>query len=117
VVVILGGDGKGQDFGPLRAALLRHARAVVLMGRDAPLLRATLADAMAQAQLPLLDAASLPDAVALAAQQAQAGDVVLMSPACASLDMFYNYVHRARVFVAAVAALAAERGTDLELGA
>ena len=117
LVVILGGDGKGQDFSPLRAALLRHARAVVLMGRDAPLLRATLADAMAQAQLPLLDAASLPDAVALAAQQAQAGDVVLMSPACASLDMFYNYVHRARVFVAAVAALAAERGTDLELGA
>ncbi len=117
LVVILGGDGKGQDFGPLRAALLRHARAVVLMGRDAPLLRATLADAMAQAQLPLLDAASLPDAVALAAQQAQPGDAVLMSPACASLDMFDNYVHRARVFVAAVAALAAERGTDLELGA
>jgi UDP-N-acetylmuramoylalanine--D-glutamate ligase len=117
LVVILGGDGKGQDFGPLRAALLRHARAVVLMGRDAPLLRTTLADAMAQVQLPLLDAASLPDAVALAAQQAQAGDAVLMSPACASLDMFDNYVHRARVFVAAVAALAAERGTDLELGA
>lgn len=115
LVVILGGDGKGQDFQPLCAALLRHARAVVLIGRDAPLLRTTLAPALAQQ--PLLDAASLPEAVALAAQQAQPGDAVLMSPACASMDMFDNYVHRARVFVAAVAALAAERGTDLELGA
>ena len=114
LVVILGGDGKGQDFSPLTDALVRHARAVVLIGRDAPLIRRTVADAMAQAQRPLLDAASLPEAVALAAQQAQPGDAVLMSPACASLDMFDNYVHRARVFVAAVSELAAERGMDLE---
>ena len=114
LVVILGGDGKGQDFNPLTQALVRHARAVVLIGRDAPLIRHTVAQAMAQAQLPLLDAASLNEAVALAAQQARPGDAVLMSPACASLDMFDNYVHRARVFVAAVSELAAERGMDLE---
>ncbi|MDP2220331.1 MAG: UDP-N-acetylmuramoyl-L-alanine--D-glutamate ligase [Hydrogenophaga sp.] len=114
LVAILGGDGKGQDFSPLTEALVRHARAVVLIGRDAPLIRRTVAAAMAQAQQPLLDAASLPEAVALAAQQAQPGDAVLMSPACASLDMFDNYVHRARVFVAAVSELAAERGMDLE---
>ena len=114
LVVILGGDGKGQDFSPLTEALVRHARAVVLIGRDAPLIRATVGEAMAQAQLPLLEAASLPDAVAQAAEHAQPGDAVLMSPACASLDMFDNYVHRARVFVAAVAELAADRGVDLE---
>lgn len=114
LVVILGGDGKGQDFSPLTPALVRHARAVVLIGRDAPLIRATVNDAMAQAQLPLLEAASLPEAVALAAQQARPGDAVLMSPACASLDMFDNYVHRARVFVAAVSEMAADRGMDLE---
>lgn len=114
LVVILGGDGKGQDFSPLASALVRHARAVVLIGRDAPLIRATVGAALEQAQLPLLDAASLPEAVALAAQQARPGDAVLMSPACASLDMFDNYVHRARVFVAAVAELAADRGMDLE---
>jgi UDP-N-acetylmuramoylalanine--D-glutamate ligase len=114
LVVILGGDGKGQDFSPLTEALVRHARAVVLIGRDAPLIRATIGDAVAHGQLPLLDAASLPEAVALAAQQARPGDAVLMSPACASLDMFDNYVHRARVFVAAVAELAADRGMDLE---
>jgi UDP-N-acetylmuramoylalanine--D-glutamate ligase len=114
LVVILGGDGKGQDFNPLSDALVRHARAVVLIGRDAPLIRATIGDATAHAQLPLLDAANLPEAVALAAQQARPGDAVLMSPACASLDMFDNYVHRARVFVAAVAELAADRGMDLE---
>lgn len=114
LVVILGGDGKGQDFAPLAEPLASHARAAVLIGRDAPELRAALEQAMAEAHLPLLDAASLPEAVALAAQQAQPGDAVLMSPACASLDMFDNYVHRARVFVDAVAELARERGMELE---
>ncbi|MEY4979569.1 MAG: UDP-N-acetylmuramoylalanine--D-glutamate ligase [Pseudomonadota bacterium] len=114
LVLILGGDGKGQDFSPLAPALQAHARAAVLIGRDAPLLRAALGRAMDSAALPLLDAASLPEAVALATQHAQPGDAVLMSPACASLDMFDNYAHRARVFVAAVAARAAERGMDLE---
>ncbi|MDP2418541.1 MAG: UDP-N-acetylmuramoyl-L-alanine--D-glutamate ligase, partial [Hydrogenophaga sp.] len=114
LVVILGGDGKGQDFSPLTDALVRHARAVVLIGRDAPLIRRTLTTELLLARRPLLDAASLPEAVALAAKHAQPGDAVLMSPACASLDMFDNYVHRARVFVAAVSELAADRGMDLE---
>jgi UDP-N-acetylmuramoylalanine--D-glutamate ligase len=114
LVVILGGDGKGQDFTPLADALQRHARAVVLIGRDAALIREQVGEALAQAAIALLDADGLPAAVALATQQAQAGDAVLMSPACASLDMFDNYVHRARVFVETVADLAAEHGTQLE---
>jgi UDP-N-acetylmuramoylalanine--D-glutamate ligase len=117
LVVILGGDGKGQDFRPLADALARHARAAVLIGRDAALIRQQVGAALEQAGTPLLDAADLPAAVALATEHAQAGDAVLMSPACASLDMFDNYVHRARVFVDAVAAIAAEHGMDLEVGA
>lgn len=112
LVVILGGDGKGQDFSPLVDALAKHARAVVLIGRDAPRLRAVVADVLGER--PLLNAETLPDAVALAQQQARSGDAVLMSPACASFDMFDNYTHRARVFVAAVHALANERGVVLE---
>lgn len=114
LVVILGGDGKGQDFAPLAAALARHARAAVLIGRDASRIREQVGGAMAQAALPVLDAGSLPEAVRLAAAQARAGDAVLMSPACASLDMFDSYVHRARVFVDAVAELASEQGVSLE---
>ncbi len=110
VVIILGGDGKGQDFSPLAAPTARYARAVVLIGRDAPQIRA----ALAETGIPLLDAASLAEAVALATAQARAGDAVLMSPACASLDMFRNYGHRAEVFCAAVQALAHDAGTDLE---
>ncbi|MCW5256047.1 UDP-N-acetylmuramoyl-L-alanine--D-glutamate ligase [Verminephrobacter aporrectodeae subsp. tuberculatae] len=102
LVVILGGDGKGQDFAPLAAPVARHARAVLLIGRDAPLIRAALKDAA----VPLLDAQTLPQAVELAAQRAHAGDAVLMSPACASFDMFQSYEHRAQVFVAAVHRLA-----------
>ena len=114
LVVILGGDGKGQNFAPLAAPLARHARAVVLIGRDAPLIRAQVGDAMAQAQLPVLDASTLPEAVRLATAHARPGDAVLMSPACASLDMFDNYIHRARVFVDAVTDLAHEQGVSLE---
>ena len=110
VVPILGGDGKGQDFTPLRAPAAQFARAVVLIGRDANLIRAALSGA----GVPLLDAGSLDEAVALARSQAQAGDAVLMSPACASFDMFDNYEHRARVFVQAVNRLAHEAGTALE---
>jgi UDP-N-acetylmuramoylalanine--D-glutamate ligase len=101
VVLLAGGDGKGQDFTPLAAACAGACRAVVLFGRDAPLLRAVLAPA----GVPLFDAADLPQAVALAYAQARAGDAVLLSPACASLDMFRNYKHRADVFIAAVQAL------------
>ena len=97
-MVILGGDGKGQDFAPLAAPVARHARAAVLIGRDAPLIRAVLEPT----GVPLLDAESMEQAVALATQRAQAGDAVLMSPACASFDMFRNYPHRAEVFRAAV---------------
>jgi UDP-N-acetylmuramoylalanine--D-glutamate ligase len=112
LVVILGGDGKGQDFHPLAAALAQHARAVVLIGRDAALIRAAVVEAMAD--VPLLEAGSLPEAVRVAQKQAQPGDAVLMSPACASFDMFDNYVHRAQVFVEAVRVLADERGVLLE---
>jgi UDP-N-acetylmuramoylalanine--D-glutamate ligase len=106
VVVILGGDGKGQDFAPLYAPLQRHVRAAVLIGRDAPAIRS----AVQGTGVPLFDAASLSEAVRLAQAQAQPGDVVLLSPACASFDMFENYEHRARVFVEAVQALADEGG-------
>ncbi|MBD3892651.1 UDP-N-acetylmuramoyl-L-alanine--D-glutamate ligase [Hydrogenophaga sp.] len=114
LVVILGGDGKGQNFQALADALAHHARAVLLIGRDAALIRSQLTQALEQAQIPLFDADSLPAAVRLAAQQAHAGDAVLLSPACASLDMFDNYVHRARVFVQAVTELAAAQGQALE---
>ena len=110
VVVILGGDGKGQDFSPLAAPVARFARAVVLIGRDAGLLRA----ALASTGVPLIDAPSMQEAVALANGQAAAGDAVLLSPACASLDMFDNYVHRAAVFRDAVAQIAASAGVELE---
>ncbi|MDP3349404.1 MAG: UDP-N-acetylmuramoyl-L-alanine--D-glutamate ligase [Hydrogenophaga sp.] len=116
LVVILGGDGKGQDFAPLAEPLARYARAVVYIGRDAARIRGAVGEALTDEHIPQLDATTLPEAVALAAQQARSGDAVLMSPACASLDMFDNYEHRARVFVDAVGALAAERGMSLEAG-
>ena len=110
LVVILGGDGKGQDFAPLAAPVARYARAAVLIGRDAPLIRAVLEST----SVPLLDAESMEQAVSLATQRAHAGDAVLMSPACASFDMFKNYPHRAEVFRAAVRALADDAGVQLE---
>jgi len=116
LVVILGGDGKGQNFQPLAEPLARHARAVVLIGRDAPLLRAALGDALQAAGVPLHDAGELGAAVPMAAGLARSGDAVLMSPACASLDQFRNYVQRAQVFVAAVRELAESRGLSLEGG-
>jgi len=113
LVVILGGDGKGQDFTPLAEPLARHARAVLLIGRDAPVLHRTLAAALEAAHVHLETVVDLPAAVRVAADRAQPGDAVLLSPACASLDMFDHYVHRAQVFVEAVRALAAEAGVDL----
>jgi UDP-N-acetylmuramoylalanine--D-glutamate ligase len=110
VVVILGGEGKGQDFTPLAAPIARYVRAVVLIGRDAPLIR----EAIASAEVPLLDADSMESAVALANTRAHAGDAVLMSPACASFDMFKNYEHRAQAFCDAVRALALANGADME---
>ncbi|ARV20110.1 UDP-N-acetylmuramoylalanine--D-glutamate ligase [Curvibacter sp. AEP1-3] len=110
IVVILGGEGKGQDFAPLAAPVERYVRAVVLIGRDAPLIRA----ALELTGIPLVDADSMASAVTLANAKAHAGDAVLMSPACASFDMFKNYEHRAQVFCDAVKELALSNGTELE---
>ena len=101
VVLIAGGDGKGQDFAPLAQAVRRNARAVVLIGRDAQRIEKSLSASGVQ----LRHAASLPEAVRLSAALAGPGDAVLLSPACASFDMFRNYEHRAQVFVDAVRAL------------
>jgi len=98
VVLIAGGEGKGQDFAPLKPAVMRHARAVVLIGRDAPLIAAALDDC----GVPLLHIKNMNDAVRQAARFAQSGDAVLLSPACASFDMFRSYAHRAEMFVEAV---------------
>jgi UDP-N-acetylmuramoylalanine--D-glutamate ligase len=97
VVLIAGGDGKGADFRPLGPAVERAARAVVLIGRDAPLIEPALAG-----RVPILHAADMADAVRLAAGAAQPGDCVLLSPACASFDMFDSYEHRGQVFTQAV---------------
>ena len=106
LVVILGGDGKGQDFSPLGDPLKRHARALVLIGRDAPL----LAEALQSQGLDMHRAKDMTEAVELAAQCAHTGDAVLLSPACASLDMYANYVARAEAFVQAVQQLAMLEG-------
>ena len=109
LVVILGGEGKGQDFAPLVAPLAAHARGVVLIGRDGPAIGALLAAVSYRVE----SAATLPAAVQVAMQMAHAGDIVLLSPACASLDMFRNYKHRAEVFIDAVRELASEKGAVL----
>ena len=106
LVVILGGDGKGQDFAPLAEPVARHARAVALIGRDAP----AIEQALTHTGVPMQRHADLPQAVRWCFERARAGDAVLLSPACASFDMFRNYGHRAEVFVRAVHELAAERG-------
>jgi UDP-N-acetylmuramoylalanine--D-glutamate ligase len=109
LLVILGGDGKGQDFSPLAEPVGRYARGVALIGRDAPALQAALEGT----GVPMQRCDTLEEATAWCFGQAREGDAVLLSPACASLDMFRNYAHRAEVFVSAVAALAAERGESL----
>ncbi|GBC55609.1 UDP-N-acetylmuramoyl-L-alanine--D-glutamate ligase [Pseudomonas sp. WS 5018] len=100
LVLIAGGDGKGADFSALRAPVARYCRAVVLLGRDAP----RLAEALGEAAV-LIRVASLEEAVQRAAECAESGDAVLLSPACASLDMFKNFEERGRLFAAAVEAL------------
>ena len=106
VVLIAGGDGKGQDFAPLLPAVKAHARAVVLIGRDAPALAAVLVDA----DVPLANATSMEEAVEASYALAHKGDAVLLSPACASFDMFRNYEHRGDVFAAAARAIAGRDG-------
>jgi UDP-N-acetylmuramoylalanine--D-glutamate ligase len=112
VVVIMGGEGKGQDFSPLAAPVARYVRGVILIGRDAPVIR----EALLGTGVPLRDAQDMHDAVRQAAGLAHSGDAVLMSPACASFDMFDNYGHRAEVFCQAVAALAQDAGVSMEGG-
>jgi len=102
LVVIAGGDGKNQDFAPLREAFAGKVRHAVLIGRDAAQIAAVL-----DGVCSLEHAASLEDAVIASSRAAQAGDTVLLSPACASLDMFRDYSHRGAVFAAAVKGLAA----------
>ena len=105
VVLIAGGDGKGQDFSPLQDVVAKHARAVVLIGRDAGL----IATAIAASGVPVLRAQTMDEAVRMSFQASEPGDRVLLSPACASFDMFNDYAHRAQVFIDAVRALAARQ--------
>lgn len=106
VVLIAGGLGKGQDFSPLLAPVSRFARAVILIGQDAHVIER----ALAPAGVPCIHAASLEEAVSVALEHAQETDVVLLSPACASMDMFNNYNHRGHAFIDAVNELALENG-------
>jgi UDP-N-acetylmuramoylalanine--D-glutamate ligase len=100
LVLIAGGDGKGADFKDLKGPVAEHCRAVVLMGRDSDLIAAALGDAV-----PQVRATSLDDAIARCKALAQSGDAVLLSPACASFDMFKNYEERGQLFARAVEAL------------
>jgi UDP-N-acetylmuramoylalanine--D-glutamate ligase len=97
VILIAGGDGKGADFTSLRPIVATHARAAVLIGRDA----ARLATAL-EGTIPLFMASGMEDAVAQAAHLARPGDQVLLSPACASLDMYSGYAERGEHFMSAV---------------
>jgi UDP-N-acetylmuramoylalanine--D-glutamate ligase len=94
IVVVLGGDGKGQDFTPLVDVVRQYARAVVLIGKD----KTIIDEALKAVNLPKISVDTMADAVSAAAEASHAGDAVLLSPACASLDMFDNYEHRGNVF-------------------
>lgn len=101
VAIILGGEGKGQDFSPLLPALQQHGRAVALIGRDALIIQ----NAIAGCSIPMQVCQDMDEAVHWCASQAVAGDAVLLSPACASFDMYRSYAHRADVFVSVVRAM------------
>ena len=101
LILIAGGDGKGADFSGLRDSVAHYCRAVVLIGRDADLIADALGDAV-----PQVRAGSLDEAIALSRSLAEPGDAVLLSPACASFDMFKNYEERGQLFARAVEALA-----------
>ncbi len=106
LVLIAGGVGKGQDFSPLSLAIAQSCKGVILIGESAELIKARLSEL----DIPVSNATDLEDAVAQASALCKAGDAVLLSPACASFDMFKNYSHRGQMFVAAVHALALEKG-------
>ena len=101
IVVILGGDGKGQDFSPLIDVVSKFVRSVVMIGKD----KAVISNVLKNVDVPKATVDSMAQAVSAAEQLAKNGDVVLLSPACASLDMFDNYEHRGREFRAQVFAL------------
>ena len=109
--LILGGEGKGQDFSPLVAPVTQYAKSVMLIGRDAKL----VGEALAKTGVEQVFCESLEQAVTLATQRATSGQAVLLSPACASFDMFKSYVHRGQVFQALVRQLAADKGQELEV--
>lgn len=98
VILIAGGDGKGQDFSPLEPPVSKHVRSIVLLGRDAD----KVAQAIQTSNVPMHRVTTMDEAVQVSFLLAERGDAVLLSPACASLDMFKNYIHRAEVFTAAV---------------
>lgn len=106
LILLAGGDGKGQDFSALAGPVKRHAKAVMLIGRDAPAIR----EALNSTGVSLTDCWTLEQAVERAAEIATEGDIVLLSPACASFDMFTNYAHRAEVFINAVREVGLSRG-------
>ncbi|KES21789.1 MULTISPECIES: UDP-N-acetylmuramoyl-L-alanine--D-glutamate ligase [unclassified Pseudomonas] len=101
LVLLAGGDGKGADFSALREPVAKFCRAVVLLGRDAELVGAALSDETPKVRVQTLD-----EAVRKAAELAKPGDAVLLSPACASLDMFKNFEERGRLFARAVEEIA-----------
>jgi UDP-N-acetylmuramoylalanine--D-glutamate ligase len=104
VLLIAGGQGKGADFGQLQSAVAHHCKLLLLLGEDAPLLARALSGSV-----PVVNVSSLDEAVATAAARASTGDVVLLSPACASFDMFSGYVDRGNKFAALVRELAEGR--------
>ncbi|MBU3599811.1 UDP-N-acetylmuramoyl-L-alanine--D-glutamate ligase [Polynucleobacter sp. 30F-ANTBAC] len=106
IILIAGGEGKGQDFQPLLDPVARFAKSVILIGRDTPLIK----NALASSGVNLFEVSTLEAAVLQASELAHSGDIVLLSPACASFDMFKDYAHRAEVFVGAVNELAISRG-------
>ena len=97
ILLVAGGQGKGADFSQLQPAVARHCKRVLLLGEDAPALEAAL-----QGHAPITRVTTIEEAVAAAAAEAEAGDLVLLSPACASFDMFTGYAHRGDVFCHAV---------------
>ncbi len=106
IILIAGGEGKGQDFSPLADPVERYTKAVLMIGKAAQEIRTAIQLVGAE----LYDFATLEEAVQAAANMALEGDIVLLSPACASMDMFRNYAHRAQVFIDAVREIGMARG-------
>ena len=113
MVVILGGDGKGQDFSPLTEVVRKFVRAIIFIGKD----KAIIADVLKLIDVPKMSVDSMKQAVLAAEKSAQPGDAVLLSPACASMDMFDNYEHRGMEFCKEVLVLVAKDAQNLKEGA